>query len=140
MAKNPLRLLLPLGLLFALSSCSMYSTAREFNGHVGPDGRPVFVMTATYLGVHLVGLVPMVGDTTIEAMVEDATDHIEKADAKKLRLVETESVNFWYGVPPLSWIFSPVITSVTFEYEPTDAALAAAGLGPATDAAASPGR
>ena len=88
--------------------------------------------------MHLVGLVPFVGETTIDEMVDESTRWIRAADGSRLRLVETELHNYWYGVPPLSWIFSPVITSVTFEYEPSDTALAAAGVGSATPRAEPP--
>lgn len=106
----------------------MHSTATRWNGHVGSAGDPVFVQSSTYVGVHLFGVVPFIGQTTIDEMVEDSTRHIPAAKGRRLRLVETESNNYWYGVPPLSWFFSPVVTSVTFEYQPSAAALAEAGI------------
>ena len=136
--RRRLPLALGLALLPALAACSIHSTATHWNVHVGPDGRPIFVLTSTYLGLHLVGLVPFVGETTIDEMVDESTRWIRAADGSRLRLVETELHNYWYGVPPLSWIFSPVITSVTFEYEPSDTALAAAGVGSATPRAEPP--
>jgi len=132
-----------LSLLSLTAGCAMHSTATRWNGHVGPDGEPVFVTTSTYLGLHFVGLIPFVGDTTIERMVDESTRWIQATDGSHLRLIETELNNYWYGVPPLSWFVSPVIASVTFEYKPTADALARAGVATEVDAApsaAAPGR
>ena len=126
-----LRLLFRRALAFAmlpvLAGCAMHSTATNWNSHVGPDGEPVFVLTSTYLGLHLAAMVPLAGSTTIADMVDESTKWIQAHEGSRLRLVETESNNYWYGVPPLSFIFSPVITSVTFEYRPSAEALARAG-------------
>lgn len=146
--RRPTHPRLPLAPLYALllapllGSCSMHSLATRWNGHVGPDGEPVFVLTSTYLGLHLTGMIPMAGETTIEAMVDESTRWITAADGSRLRLVETESSNFWWALPPLSWIFSPVLTSVTFEYRPSADALAraAAAAGPADADPAAPSR
>lgn len=126
MLATVLRRALALGILPLFAGCAMHSTATQWNGHVGPNGEPVFVLSSTYLGLHLVGVVPFIGDTTIDEMITDSTQWIRAGEGSHLRLVETESNNFWYGLPPLSWFISPVMTSVTIEYKPSAAALARA--------------
>ena len=127
-----------LALMFG--ACSFHRTATHWNGHVGADGEPVFVQTSTFVGLNFAVLVPVFGKTSVDAMIDAATRRIDAADGSRLRLVETESNNYWYGVPPLSWLFSPVMTSVTIEYQPSPTALARAGVaaGPASTAAAPP--
>ena len=136
---RPARALGP-ALLCCLASCTMHSTATRWNRHVGPDGEPVFVLTSTYLGLNLTVMLPMAGRTTIEEMVDESTQWIRAEDGSRLRLVETESNNYWWAVPPLSWLFSPVLTSLTFEYKPSPEALAKAGVTPSEPAVAAPPR
>lgn len=107
-----------------LGSCSMHERAVRWNGHVGPDGAPVFLLRSTYVGVNLGILLPMLGNTDIGSMVNDSTAWIGHEEGTHLRLIETETDNFWYGAPPLTWLFTPVMTNMTIEYRPTRAALA----------------
>ncbi len=121
-----------------LCSCAYHRTATEWNGHVGADGQPVFVQTSTYWGLHFFVAVPLLGETSIDQMVADATLQIEPGDGDHLRIVETESNNYWWSVPPLSWLFTPMLTSVSIEYRPSPAAVAAARARHGQAAAAPP--
>jgi hypothetical protein len=108
------------------ASCAFHNTATHWNGHLGADGQPVFVRTSSYVGVNFAILVPMAGRTTVDEMIEEATRTIDTEHGSHLRLVETETNNYWYGIPPLSWLFSPVVTSISLEYRPSAKALAEA--------------
>lgn len=126
--------------LSLLASCAMHSRATHWNNHVGPDGEPVFVLQSTFVGLHLAALVPFVGSTTIDDMLDESTAWIDAHEGTHLRLVETESSNYWYGAPPLSWLFSPVVTSVSIEYRPSRQALAREGVVVAGEVPAEPAR
>jgi hypothetical protein len=39
-------------------------------------------------------------------------------------MIQTSSDNCWYVWPPFSWVLTPVITTVTANYEPSPAELA----------------
>ena len=104
----------------------MHSTATHWNGHLGADGQPVFVLTSSYVGFNFAILMPLVGRTTIDEMVDEASRRITDLHGSHLRLVETETNNYWYGVPPLSWLFSPVVTIISFEYRASEQALSEA--------------
>jgi hypothetical protein len=111
----------------------------RWNGHVGPDGVPVFALNSTYMGLHLGVMLPVFGKTRIAEMIEDSTEWVRDNDGSHLRLVETDIDNSWYVAPPLSWLVTPVVTSVTIEYRPTPAALAREGV-VVTDPVAEPPR
>ena len=114
-------------LLLALAffgSCSTHQTAVHWNGHVGPDGQPVFVLRSIYVGVNLGVVIPLLGSTDIRSMIDESTAWIAQDEGTHLRLVETETDNFWYGAPPLTWFVTPVMTNMTIEYRPTAKALA----------------
>ena len=134
-----LRCTLLLCVLSLSSGCALHTTATHWNGHVGADGRPVFVRCSTYLGCRFAILLPFLGRYDVDEMIDDSSRSISTQDGSHLRLVETETNNYWYSLPPLTWLFSPVMTSVTFEYEPSAQALAKAGVAaPAADHARPP--
>jgi hypothetical protein len=116
---------LALAALALCGGCAFHSTATHWNGHLGADGQPVFVLTSSYVGMNLGVVLPMAGRTSIDEMIDEATRRITAVEGDHLRLVETETNNYWYGLPPLSWLFSPVVTSISFEYRPSEAAVAA---------------
>ena len=122
-----------------LGSCSLHSKAVQWHGHVGPDGVPVFVQQSTYIGLQLAVFVPFLGNTNIGEMIDESSASIDCAEGSRLRLIETET-NYWYGVPPLSWFVTPVVSSVTFEYQPSAQALAREGVSASTQAPATPNR
>lgn len=124
MIRTPWTRLAFAGLLAATTSCSMHEKAVHWNGHVGPEGKPVFVLRSTYIGVHLAILLPVLGNTDIASMIDESTSWIRPEEGCNLRLIETESDNFWHGAPPLTWLITPVVTNITIEYQPTPEALA----------------
>ena len=107
-----------------LAGCTFHSTAREWNGRVGANGEPVYVKSTTNVGFNLAILVPFLGSTGIETMIDDLTAEIAAEDGDQVRIIESTGENYWYGFPPFTWIITPVITTVTADYEPTDEALA----------------
>ena len=121
-----------------LAACSTHETAVHWNGHVGPDGQPVFVLRSTYIGVNLGVMLPLVGSTDIGSMIEESTGHISQEEGTHLRLIETETDNFWYGAPPLTWIVTPIMTNMTIEYRPSRQALAREGVSYPNEVAAPP--
>lgn len=120
---SPLRRLFLLPWL-AATACTFHSTATHWNGRHGLDGKPVFVTTTTIYGINLLVLLPFWGDTRVDNLVDEATAKIAASDSNTLRVVETESANYWYAIPPLTWFVAPVMGSVSIEYTPSGKALA----------------
>lgn len=137
---RPLRRALALGVLPLLTACAFHTTATRWNGHLGPDGKPVFVLNSKFVGFQLLIAVPFVGSTQVDRMIDESTAWIRSHEGEHLRLVETETNNYWYAIPPFTWLFTPVGTSVTFEYRPSAGALAAAGYAPDGSPLAAPAR
>lgn len=102
------------------TGCSLHSTATEWNGVVGENGRPIFVRTTTNIGLNVGIVLPVLGSTSIGEMVDEATEEIARYGSDKVRVYQTTSENYWYGFPPLTWIFTPVITTVSVDYEPSE--------------------
>jgi hypothetical protein len=109
----------------AASGCSFHSTATHWHSRVGIDGRPVYLITTTIYGINLLVMLPLVGDTSTDTVIEHATAEIAGLGNDHVRVVQTANANYWYAIPPLTWLVSPVMGSVSLEYVPSAKALQA---------------
>jgi hypothetical protein len=112
-----LLLALPLSLC---ASCAIHSTANEWNQRIGSDGKPVFYTSTTKVGLNLLVAVPFLGRLSIDGMVNDMTKAIAKRGGDRVRIVQGDTENYWYGFPPFTWIATPVVSTLTAEYQPND--------------------
>lgn len=118
--RNHLGFHLPTLLACALATgCTFHSTATHWNGRLGEDGKPIFVKTSTNVGMNLLIVLPVLGNTSIDEMLDVTTQEIARFNSDHVRVFETSSENYWHGFPPFTWIFTPVITNVSVEYRPS---------------------
>src|SRR5215472_9235876 len=106
------------------SGCTMTSTSKQWNGRVGPNGKPVYVKSHTNVGLNIGIFIPTLGATTLPKEIDKLTKEIEIEQGNVVRMIQSTSDNYWYGYPPFSWVLTPVITTVTADYEPSPAVLA----------------
>lgn len=104
-------------LISATSSCTFFASATEWNGRVGPNGKPVHVKTATKVGLNALVILPFIGDMDIQGLVSDITGEIQKEGGDKVTVFQAGSENYWYGFPPFTWIITPVISTVATQFE-----------------------
>jgi len=129
MQRITLALLLPL----LAGGCAFHSNATNWTQRVGPEGRPVFVKSTTNVGLNFLIALKIVGGTDTPGMIQETTSSIAEEGGDKVRIIQSESENYWYGFPPFTWILTPVITTVTADYEPPADALGKAGWAPPVD-------
>lgn len=110
---------------FAFGACAFHSVATHWNGRVGPDGVPVYVRTVTNIGMNAFVFLPLLGNTSMDEMIDESTRAIAEQQSDHVRVIESSSENYWHGFPPFTWIVTPVITEVAVEYRPSAAELAA---------------
>jgi len=108
--------------LLGATSCTFTSTADHWNGLVGPSGKPIYVKTDTSIGINLLIFIPFLGRTTLPHEIEELTRKIAEEKGNTVRMVESSSENYWYGFSPFTWIVTPVVTTVSAEYEPSGTA------------------
>jgi hypothetical protein len=113
-----------LTLCILLGGCTLPSTANHWNSRVGPDGESIYVKSHTNVGFNLFVGIPLFGSTTLPAEIDLLTHEIADEGGDKVRMIESSTENYWYGLPPLSWILTPVITTVTADYHPSPEVLA----------------
>ncbi|MGC6486810.1 MAG: hypothetical protein ACON4Z_04135 [Planctomycetota bacterium] len=108
------------------AGCSFHTTATQWHGLRDETDRPVFAKTSTNVGFNLFVLLPLAGNTTLDAMIDEVSGEIAAQGGGRVRLVQTGAENYWYGWSPFTWIVTPIVTEVVMEYEPSPAALEAA--------------
>ena len=110
---------LAIGALACAAACSFHNNATHWNRRVGPDGEEVYIRSVTNLGVNIGVILPLLGNTTIDTMIDEVTREIADKKGDHVRVFQTSSENYWYGFPPFTWIVTPVITEVSVEYRPS---------------------
>lgn len=113
------------GLLALCSAgCAFHTTAREWHGLRDPDGEAIWYTATTKVGMNLFVVIPVFGDIGVDGMIDELSASIERGGGDHLRIVQGGSENYWYGFPPLTWIFTPVLSNVHAEWRPHPVALA----------------
>ncbi|MFK7740158.1 MAG: hypothetical protein AB8H80_07525 [Planctomycetota bacterium] len=102
-----------------LGSCTFHSTAVHWNGLRDADGHPVFIKSSTNIGMHLCIVLPVIGNTTLDAMIRESTRSIAAKGGSRVRVIQAGSESYWYGWPPFTWFVTPVVTDIVLEYEPS---------------------
>jgi hypothetical protein len=113
------RAALVIGAALCSAGCTFVSTATHWNGIVGHDGKPIFVKEATNLGMNFLVAIPLVGNLTIDQLIDKATSEIAVQKGDHVRVVQSISNNGWNGLVPITFFFTPVVTSISIEYEPS---------------------
>jgi len=106
-------------LLMLSTACSFHSTATHWNGLRDADGKPVFVKTTTNIGLNLLVILPFLGNTSIDSMLDETTEVIANEGGDRVRVIQSSSENYWYGSPPVTYVVTPIVTEVAVEYEPS---------------------
>ena len=106
--------------LLLTTGCALHSTATEWNHRIGEDGKPVFYTSTTKVGARFLIVVPFLGRLGIDGLVNDMTAEIAAKDGDHVRIVQGSTENYWYGFPPLTWIVTPVVSTLTAEYQPSE--------------------
>ena len=98
--------------------CAYSTTARNWNGLNGPDDKPTYYMTTTKVGVNLLIGIPFIGDMGIAGLTYDLTKYVKEQGGNDVRIVQGTSESYFYGWPPFTWIITPVVSTVSAQYEP----------------------
>lgn len=107
--------------LVPLAGCSFHNTARAWNGLVGADGEPVFYTSTTKVGVRFLVIIPLFGNLEVDGMIDDVTQEIAAAGGDHIRIVQGTTEAYWYGFPPVTWVFTPVVSRVDADWRPSKA-------------------
>ena len=98
------------------SSCALHGTADNWNGLVNQAGKEVYLDSTTKVGFNFLMVIPGLGRTSLDGMVEEATKNISKQNGNFVRVIQGSTENYWYGFPPFTWIFTPVLSTLTVDY------------------------
>ena len=115
-------------LVLGLSGCAFSTVAKDWNGLKGPEDKPTFYMTTMKVGLNLFIAVPFFGNMDIDGLTRDVTAYIKEQGGDEVRIVQGTTENYFYGWPPFTWIITPVISTVSAQYQPTPDAFTAAQM------------
>lgn len=96
----------------AAASCSMTSTATEFNGLKDLEGNEIVHVNTTNVGLHWLYSVPLLGDASLEETVSCFTAEALEVGALKTRIVDSDKTTYWWILPPISFFIPLVVTNV----------------------------
>jgi hypothetical protein len=112
-----------LGMIMAtglLNGCAIHSTSRDWNGLMGSSGEPTYYKSTSKVALKLVVVIPFLGDVSIDGLIDDVTENIAEENGDRVRIVQADAENYWYGFPPFTWIITPVVCTVAAEYLPEE--------------------
>ena len=98
--------------------CAFSTTAKNWNGLNGPDAKPTYYMTTTKVGLNLLIAIPFIGDMGIAGLTYDLTKYVKDQGGNDVRIVQGTSESYFYGWPPFTWVVTPVVSTVSAQYEP----------------------
>jgi hypothetical protein len=107
-------------LSLTLGGCAFSTTAKDWNGLKGPDDKPSYYMTTTKVGLNLLIAVPFLGDMGIAGLTRDLTEYVKEQGGNDVRIVQGTSESYFYGWPPFTWVITPVVSTVSAQYEPNE--------------------
>jgi len=104
----------------AFQGCAFSTTAKDWNGLQGLDGKPTYYMATTKVGLNLLIAVPFMGNMGIEGLTRDLTAKVKEEGGNDVRIVQGSSESYFYGWPPFTWVITPVVSTVSAEYTPSE--------------------
>ena len=100
------------------TGCAFHSTAKDWNGLVGTDGKPKYYRSTTKFGINLFTFVPLVGNTDMPEMVDELTESIADDQGNEVRIVQGGADSYAYIFPPFTWFITPIKYEIAAEYTP----------------------
>ena len=94
------------------SGCSRTRMASDFSGLSTPDGKAIAHLNTSNFAIHILGSQPFVGDATLDTTVGDFTREARVLNAGKVRIVQSRVSTWWFILPPVSFVLTPVCSNV----------------------------
>jgi hypothetical protein len=98
--------------LVPLTSCTLSSTASDFQGLRGIDGSIPTHINSTHYALQLFVALPLIGDASLKTAVSEFTKEAKELGGTRVRIVQSDTTRLWWILPPLSLIFTPSWTNV----------------------------
>ena len=103
-------------LITLVTNCSLTKEIKSFNNLSTPIGKPKYYQVTNNYAIHFFfGIFPITstsGNAKFEKTLEDFTMEAAKKGNSKVYIIQKETTNLWFILPPLTFIFTPVNTEV----------------------------
>lgn len=98
--------------MVSMTGCSSATYSKGFNGLTTPDGKPIAHLSTSNVAVHVLFKEPIWGDATLPTTVADFTQDALDIGGKKVDIVQSKSMVWWFVFPPISFFIHPVTSNV----------------------------
>jgi len=115
----PRSLLVALLIVGGVSGGCTSTTIYDFDERLRTiDGDPFHYMTSSSFGVHfLMEPLPLFGDGTMDRALGEFEDSALELRGYNIRIAETETTTYWWILPPITFLFPPVLSKVYGDIE-----------------------
>lgn len=106
---------LPLLLLSALlcTGCVFNTRCTDLNGLTDNDGQEIVYQQTSIVAIHAIfGLWPLIEDASLTNSVNEFTAQAADAGDTRMRIAQSSGSNYWWVLPPLSFLFTPVTADI----------------------------
>jgi len=98
--------------MMALTGCSSTTMCKDFNGLSTPSGDAIAHISTSNMAIHFLGKKPLKGDASLEKTLDDFTAAAKAAGASKVRIVQSNRMNWWLLFFPFTILVTPVTSNV----------------------------
>ena len=106
----------PLFLLLAAllcTGCVFHTRCENLNGLTNNDGEEIVYQETSIIALHTIfGVWSMIEDASLTNTVDQFTLQATEAGDTNVRITQSGGTNFWWVLPPLSFIVTPVTSYV----------------------------
>lgn len=101
-----------------LSGCGTHNVDMNYKGIDTANGKPIAYVNTTVTACHFLGVWPMMYDASYTNTFNEFMKEAKRLNGNKVNVTESMSTKTWGAFPPLTWLFTPVQTTVSGDVFP----------------------
>ncbi len=101
-----------------LSGCGTNNVDMNYKGMETTSGTPIAHVNTTVTACHLFGIWPIIYDASYTNTFNEFMKESKRLNGNKVNIVESISEKKWSVLPPITWILTPVKTTVAGDVLP----------------------
>ncbi|TGN13431.1 hypothetical protein [Leptospira ilyithenensis] len=102
-------------ILFLVFNCAISEKATRFNGMPTSEAKPDHYLKTTSFGLNLLIFIPVRRNAEFPESLEAFSEFVKKNKGNKFRLIQKETTKWAFIFPPISFLFTPVVTELVGE-------------------------
>ncbi|MEI6055404.1 MAG: hypothetical protein WCR55_05015 [Lentisphaerota bacterium] len=116
--KKVIALMFSLVIIAVLAGCGTTNVDMNYKGLDTTNGKAIAHVNTTVTACHLFGTWPIMYDASYTNTFNEFTKEAKRLNGNKVNVVESITEKKWSIVPVITWIFTPVTTTVAGDVFP----------------------